>query len=120
MEYELNQSYIDKRSAGMAVTSMVLGIIGVVLGFCVYPGFIFGSLAIILGVLSRGGEMTMNGYAKAGTILGTIAIVFSMLMFLFYFATVLNEFGGFEGYMDYIMEMNDNSYSNYYDLYDTF
>lgn len=120
MEYELNQSYIDRRSTGMAIASMVLGITGVVLALCVYPGFIFGSLSIILALLSRGGEMTTSGYGKAGLILGIIAISFSIFMLFFALATVINEFGGFAGYMNYILEMNDNNFNNYYDLYDTF
>ena len=66
MDYEPNKSYIEMRSAGMSVASLVLGIIGLSMGCCIYPPIIFGSLAIIFALLSRGGEMHMNSYAKAG------------------------------------------------------
>ena len=120
MEYELNHSYMERRSAGMAVAALVLGILGLVMSFCVYPGFIFGSLAIILGLLSRGGEMTTSGMAKAGITLGILAIIISIAAFFFYLATVLNEFDGWENYMDYIERITiDHNDQTYYD-YDTF
>lgn len=116
-----NTSYIEKRSTSMAIASMVLAIAGLVMGCCVYPAIIFGSLAIILALLSRGGEMTTNGYAKAGLILGCIAIVFGILFFIYGLITVLVQFGGFEGYMNYIEELMEDmgypSYQNPYDFY---
>lgn len=82
MEYEFKQSYVDKRSSGMATAALVLGICGLVLSLCPYSGFIFGSLAIILGLLSRGGEMTMSSYGKIGVILGSIAMAVSTLVII--------------------------------------
>lgn len=79
MEYELNQSYTNKHSGGMAIAALVLGITGLVMSFCVYPGFILGSLGIIFGILSRGGEMTYPGYGKAGIVLGIISILISII-----------------------------------------
>lgn len=116
-----NTSYIEKRSAGMAIASMVLAITGLVMGCCIYPAIIFGSLAIILALLSRGGEMTTSGYAKAGLILGIIAIVFGILFLIYGLFTILVQFGGIEGYMNYIEEIMEDmgypSYGNPYDLY---
>ena len=114
-------SYIEKRSASMAIASMVMAIAGLVMGCCIYPSIIFGSLAIILALLSRGGEMTMGGYAKAGFILGIIAIVFGILYFIYGLFTILVQFGGFEGYMNYIQEiMEDMGYPSYNNPYDMF
>lgn len=114
-------SYIEKRSQSMAIASMVLAIAGLVMGCCIYPATIFGSLAIILALLSRGGEMTTSGYAKAGLILGIIAIVFGILFFIYGLVTLLVQFGGLEGYMNYIEEiMEDMGYPSYYDSYDMF
>lgn len=82
MEYEFKQSYVDKRSSGMAIAALVLGICGLVLSLCPYSGFIFGSLAIMLGLLSRGGEMSMSGQGTVGVILGSIAMVISTLVII--------------------------------------
>lgn len=78
-ETQQSQSYENRHSEGMAVAAMVLGIVGLVMSFCVYPGFICGALGIILGILSRGGEMTYPGCGKAGIILGSIAAVISFI-----------------------------------------
>lgn len=114
-------SYIEKRSASMAIASMVLAIAGLMMGCCIYPAIIFGSLAIILALLSRGGEMTTSGYAKTGLILGIIAIIFGILFFIYGLFTILVQYGGFEGYMNYIQEiMEDMGYPSSYDSYDMF
>lgn len=116
-----NNSYIEKRSQSMAIASMALAIAGLVMGCCIYPAIIFGALAVILALLSRGGEMTTNGYAKAGLIMGGIAIVFGILFLIYGLVTLFVQFGGIEGYMDYVEELMEKmgypSYSNPYDFY---
>ena len=123
MDYESNKSYIDVRSASMSIASMVMGIVGLVMSCCVYPAIIFGSLAIIFALLSRGGEMTTNGYAKAGLILGIIGIVCGILFMIYALFTVSVQFGGFEGYLHYVEELMEEmgypDYSDPYDLYNT-
>ena len=122
MDYEPNKSYIEMRSAGMAVASLLMGILGLVMSCCIYPPIIFGSLAIIFALLSRGGEMHMNSYAKAGLILGIIAIICGILFLIYSILTLLIQFGGIEGYLQYIEDlMQDMGYpdsSSPYDFYD--
>lgn len=122
MDYEPNKSYIEMRSAGMAVASLIMGILGLVMSCCIYPPIIFGSLAIIFALLSRGGEMHMNSYAKAGLILGILAIICGILFLIYSILTLLIQFGGIEGYLQYIEDlMQDMGYpdsSSPYDFYD--
>ena len=122
MDYEPNKSYIEMRSAGMAVASLIMGILGLVMSCCIYPPIIFGSLAIIFALLSRGGEMHMNSYAKAGLILGIIAIICGILFLIYSILTLLIQFGGIEGYLQYIEDLlQDMGYpdsSSPYDFYD--
>lgn len=122
MDYESNKSYIEMRSAGMSVTSLIMGIFGLIMSCCIYPSMIFGSLAIIFALLSRGGEMHTNSYAKAGLILGIIAIICGILFFIYSILTLLIQFGGIEGYLQSIEELiQDMEYpnsSNPYDFYD--
>lgn len=96
--------YDDKRSNSMALASLVLGIIAIATGCCVYTSIICGALAIMLALLSRGGEMTMAPRAKVGMILGIIGIVLGILMLVAAIAFVIIQFGGFENYMDSYME----------------
>lgn len=122
MDYESNKSYIEMRSAGMSVASLIMGILGLIMSCCIYPAMIFGSLAIIFALLSRGGEMHTNSYAKAGLILGIIAIICGILFFIYSILTLLIQFGGIEGYLQSIEELiQDMEYpnsSNPYDFYD--
>ena len=122
-DYESNKSYIEMRSAGMSLASMVMGILGLVMSCCVYPVIVFGSLAIIFALLSRGGEMSMNSYARAGMILGIVGLVFGIALLLYSLYTLMIEFGGIEGYMEHIEELLEElgypDYSNPYNFYDS-
>lgn len=65
---------------GLAITALVLGIIAVVL-FCVpVLPWILGLLAIVLGVIAMGqaGANRPTGQAKAGLILGIVALALSI------------------------------------------
>lgn len=66
---------------GMAVASLVLGIIGLVC-FLAWPiSIVLGILAITFGVISH--KKRKSGMALAGSICGGIAIVAALLMFAF-------------------------------------
>ena len=76
---------------GFAITSMVLGILGLV---TCYLGIVFGIVAIIFGVVARNGMKKSGnhegrGMATAGLVMGiivevcwTIAIIVGIIMFL--------------------------------------
>lgn len=115
MEYNETKSYAEKRPAGMAVAALVLGICGTVFGLCPYTGLILGSLAVILGLISRGGEMKMMGQAKAGVILGCIGMGISCIVFIIAIA------GGSFSYIHYQTEYsNSRNYQNYDDTFDDY
>jgi hypothetical protein len=71
------------QQSGLAVASMVTGIVGVVLGFCGFFGFfgfvgLIGIAGVICGVLAKqdirrsGGAKTGDGMALAGIITGAV------------------------------------------------
>jgi uncharacterized membrane protein len=71
-------------SNGMGVTSMVLGIVGVVF-LCFWPlAILLGILAIIFGAVglqkAKRGEATNKGMAMAGLICGICAIVLPIVL----------------------------------------
>ncbi len=78
---------------GLARASMVLGVIALVsfFTFTIYPPIIFGSLSIILALLSRGGSLKMHEKAKNGILTSSIAfgcdICLFALIFVFLFVT---------------------------------
>ncbi len=97
--------YYEKRSRSMATAALILGIVGLATGCCVYTSIVCGALAIILGLLSRGGEMTMSDRAKAGVGLGIASLVMGFLIILWALFTLLAEFGSFGNLMEYYYDL---------------
>lgn len=110
------QNNTDKRSAGLATAALVLGIVSLVTIFSIVTPYVCGSLAIILGLLSRGGETTVDGRGKAGIITGTIALclITLILVILGAFGSENNAVNSFE--REFRMEF-ENEYNNYNDYY---
>ena len=94
--------YHDKRSQSFATAGFVLGLIAALTPYFVFTSLICGPLAIIFGLLSKGGEMTMDTKGKVADILGIIGLVLTVLIMLVAFRVViLDEFGGFENFLKY-------------------
>ncbi len=110
------QNNTDKRSAGLATAALVLGIVSLVTIFSIVTPYVCGSLAIILGLLSKGGETTVDGRGKAGIITGTIALcIITLILFIFgVFGSENNGVNTFE--REFRMEF-ENEYNNYNDYY---
>ena len=104
--------YHDKRSQSFATAGFVLGLIAALTPYFVFTSLICGPLAIIFGLLSKGGEMTMDTKGKVAVILGIIGLVLTVLIMLVAFRVViLDEFGGFENFLKYY-QIN-SPYSSY-------
>ena len=94
--------YHDKRSQSFATAGFVLGLIAALTPYFVFTSLICGPLAIIFGLLSKGGEMTMDTKGKVAVILGIIGVVLTVLIMLVAFRVViLDEFCGFESFLKY-------------------
>ena len=94
--------YHDKRSQSFATAGFVLGLIAALTPYFVFTSLICGPLAIIFGLLSTGGEMTMDTKGKVAVILWIIGLVLTVLIMLVAFRVViLDEFGGFENFLKY-------------------
>jgi len=68
-----------ERPGGYGITALVLGIVGVALGWWIVPflGFISSILAIVFGAL--GIKSRTRGMAIAGLVLGIVTIVLSIV-----------------------------------------
>ncbi|MBO5798089.1 MAG: hypothetical protein J6R77_07085 [Clostridia bacterium] len=66
------------RVNGLAVTSMILGIISIF-----FAGVPFGVTAIVLGICSRRGDERLPRMAVAGIICGIIGVIFGLLSITF-------------------------------------
>lgn len=91
---EIVETYVDSRpegpqpnNKGFAIASLVLGIAAIVPGCCctVFGMIILGVLAIVFAVLfnkANPSEVPGKGMAKAGFILGIVAIVLAIALFI--------------------------------------
>lgn len=72
------------RKNGLGVAALVLGILAVLTCFTVVLGFVFGLLAVVLGIVGRGRakrrEADNGGIATAGLALGAVGLVLSVVI----------------------------------------
>lgn len=105
MEYNQTQpvntqpyQYIPSRPANrLAAAAMVLGIISVltaVMGTVYFP-FLFGSIGIVLAVLSKGYESTMHTKALIGMITCIVALILNITILFssIYMVFTIPEYG---------------------------
>ncbi|WP_252503800.1 DUF4190 domain-containing protein [Sporosarcina sp. Marseille-Q4943] len=73
-----------QQTNGMAVSSLVLGILGVVLNLIPLIPYLLGILAIIFGVAGKEKQIG-KGMAVAGIILGSITLAMKVFFWIFIF-----------------------------------
>jgi len=74
---------IQNQSKGLAITSMVLGIVALVLSCCVpYVPALLALLAVIFGGVSIAKKMGGKGMAVAGLVCGVIGLVPSVIVII--------------------------------------
>lgn len=75
--------YEPKKSAALAIASLVLGVISILSGVIIVGGF-FGFVGIILGIIAliqiRKGKATGKGMAIGGIVTGVVGIVISIVV----------------------------------------
>lgn len=106
------QGYTPKRNNGMALASLILGILSVVMCCCGGFGVILGAVGIVLAILSRGRE-PMETNAKAGLFLSIGGIVLGIVVLILAFAMVGSNELQSELYRR--SQGNYEDYSHYFD-----
>lgn len=102
--------YMSKSSERMEIASLILGIISITSCLCLYLSIPCGALAVILGVLSRGGQMQFGSKAQIGIILGAIGLVFTIAIYASAFAFAIHEYGSIENFLKAYSEMSGMDY----------
>lgn len=82
-----NMPDLGKMSGTLSIVSLILGIFAIM--SCISPPvqLLFGAMALMTAYLSRN-RKRLTGPAVAGTILGILGIIFSILLFIYFMATV--------------------------------
>lgn len=93
--------YNSKRSGGLAVASLVMGILSLTASCCIYAAVPFGALAIIFALLSRGGERKLDTKGITGLTLGIMGLIATIVIFTFMFIYSVNYYGGLDKFLEY-------------------
>lgn len=72
----------------LAMIGMIVGIVGVLIGWCCYSGFLFGPVALVLGFIAKSklnsaGSQDGNGMAIAAIATGAIALIEPIIYIIF-------------------------------------
>jgi len=86
----------QKRINAFEIASIILGAAAIVCCTCFYGSYIFGGLAILFALLSRGKQIKMSPKAKLGLILGIAAIILTTIVTIGAFIIVLEQYGSME------------------------
>ena len=112
------QPPVQKKTSGLAIAALVLGICGIVFSFCCV-GAPFGIAAIVFGIVALAKKAFPNGMSVAGIIMGGVSILLSIVMILYalaYTPAFLEGVqDGIQSYYDEYFDGYDRSYN--YDYY---
>jgi len=114
----------EEPANSLARAAMVLGVISVIsfFTFTIYPAVIFGSLAIILALLSRGASFKMHSKAKNAVITAAIAIGCDIALVIGCCFLILGSADFFESMygmsFEEMMEGMENGTLDYDELYE--
>jgi hypothetical protein len=93
-----NPGYGNHRQMNpMETVALVLAILSIVTCTCCYLSLPMGSMAVVLALLSRGGQMKLGTKAKIAIIVGIGGIILTVGMFAVSFLVALREYGSIEG-----------------------
>jgi len=76
-------AYQPAPAKGLAITSMVLGIVAILTSFCWFVGLVSGIVAVITGHLAIRRQPQARGFAIAGLITGYSGAAISLLVGIF-------------------------------------
>lgn len=96
-------------SNGLAAAALICSILSIVSVCCLYGAFIFGGLAIIFAMLSKGARKKATGAARTALFLGTAGVLISVVITIGSFITVSRQYGGFDKFLErytYTLEHN--------------
>lgn len=97
----------NKRSNGLAIASLIMGILSLTTTCCIYAAIPFASLAIIFSLLSRGGEAKLDSKSMVGLLLGIIGLILTILVFVYMFIFSISYYGGLDNLLQYSNELTN-------------
>lgn len=84
----------------LATAALICSILAIVSSCCLYGAFVFGGLAIILGLLSRGTKKSAQSPARTAIWLGIAAVILSAVITAASLVSAIRQFGSFQKLLD--------------------
>lgn len=84
----------------LATAALICSILAIVSSCCLYGAFVFGGLAIILGLLSRGAKKSAQSPARTAIWLGIAAVILSAVITTASLVSAIRQFGSFQKLLD--------------------
>lgn len=105
-----------KTSVSMEKAALVLSIVSIVSCLYFYVSIPAGALAIILGLLSRGGNTELGQRAKIGTTIGIFSIVFTIIIYTISISYAFYQYGTLENIINAYSQYTGISYEDFLQL----
>ena len=105
MDYQLN----NKRDYKMESVSFLLAILSITSCTCLYISLPCGALAIIFGLLSKGGANSMSSRACLSVGLGTAGLVLSIIIITIAMVSMYLHYGSMDAMYNAINQGDYNS-----------
>lgn len=103
---------------GFSLLSLICSILGIVTFCCIYSALVFGALAILFGLLSRGSAKHPCSQAKTGIRLGIIALALTAALNIYSYFSMIQQYGSIQNALNasYTMleDMTGMDLENYY------
>ena len=122
--YNRNAGYRKPKPApgeSLAKGALILSVVALMCVCCIYPGMICGALAVILALLSRGQAKRPVASGRLAIVIGTSAMVLSVVLIVAEFAYIMANYGSIDAFMQSYMatmdELTGGSYSQMYEMY---
>lgn len=108
-----------KPASSMAMAAVACAIIAILSVFTVFGTILFGALAVIFALLSRGSKLKFERPAKYALYVSIIALIISAVLMLFNIMFTLREYGSFENYYKKYLYTLEQNYGIDLDPYDS-
>ena len=109
--YNDPRNYNNKRSQGMEIASLVLGIIALASCTCLYVSIVCGSLSMMFALLSKGGASSMSSRAVFCFVLGLVSVLVTICVYTVSIVYMLHEYGSFAGILKAYTDMTGIDYN---------
>ena len=108
----------SRRSELMEIAALTFGILSIATCTCFYLAIPCGALAVILALLSRGGDMICGAKAYTGLGLGLGGLCLTVVLYALSLFVMIAAYGGFSNFTTEMRQYDFSDERHFYDTYE--